>query len=1036
LPGKRLQAVCRKITAQQDRVSQVATDLEAGSRVTLQAGKNLATISSRITAGTEAYLVAGDQLNLLAAQDSDYSLYDYKKKGSFGSQKTQRDEVTDVRNVGSKIKTGGDLLLVSGGDQKYQAAKLESGEDLTFQSGGAVTFEGVKDLHQESHEKSNNNAFWVSSKGKGKTDETLRQTELVAAANLTINAVSGLTIDIKQINQSTVSQTIETMVKADPQLAWLKDAERRGDVDWRQVKEIHDSFKYNNSGLGPASQLAIAIVMAAVVGPMAMGAVGTATTGAVAAGTIGANTATFLAVSAGAVATGAATNATVSLVNNRGDLGAVFKDVTSSGAMKGYLTSAAMAGIMPGYDPASLGFDLVSAQTVLMKSASDAFVNTVINGGSYSDNLGAALTGQASNIGMAVGFKMVGDWALGNYQDGTPQKVMAHALMGGLLAEATGGDFKTGAIAAGANEALISDISTMVGGDKDLELMVSQLTGLIAAAAVGGDVGKGAELAKYATTYNRQLHLEEQRWLEDNAQAFADKQEITKQAAMERLSQQALRETDMLWRSLLSDGTDNAAQAFLASSGQTFINQLGNKQALFTAEGNQLFRPEMFADTTNTTFYKQFVQSGINRDLSAGLVKELRDSGVALKDSAVDLVAAATANPGAAVEGLLKGIQELPQSVVDGFRESGAALGEGAAVAFNDELSAKLNAIYGVDVEAAQQSLLLVRAVNALMGASAGGKVAEALTAKLDDVLAKSVAKAESGKGTRDLADIDLGAPGPCCFAAGTKVSTPEGDRAIDQLKVGDIVWSKPEKGGKPFAARVLVTHVRHDQPIYRLKLKSVSEEGSTETLLVTPGHPFYVPAKNGFIPVIDLKPGDRLQSLADGATENTSSEVESLELYASVGTTYNLTVDVGHTFYVGNLRTWVHNTGPCALPERGAAGGEKEAAGTAAAGETKAAPPEATFPDEVFTGKKPHQTTPGVQSVTQEMYNAATGKLESSVIEYDQYGRQVKRTDYTNHGYGNPGKPTEYHSDPHTHTYEYGPGYGSNGKETRINHD
>jgi filamentous hemagglutinin len=141
LPGKRLQAVCRKITAQQDRVSQVATGLEAGSRVTLQDGKDLATISSRITAGTEAYLVAGDQLSLLAAQDSDYSLYDYKKKGSFGSQKTQRDEVTDVRNVGSEIKTGGDLLLVSGGDQKYQAAKLESGEDLTIESGGAVTFE-------------------------------------------------------------------------------------------------------------------------------------------------------------------------------------------------------------------------------------------------------------------------------------------------------------------------------------------------------------------------------------------------------------------------------------------------------------------------------------------------------------------------------------------------------------------------------------------------------------------------------------------------------------------------------------------------------------------------------------------------------------------------------------------------------------------------------------------------------------------------------------------------------------------------------
>lgn len=157
----------------------------------------------------------------------------------------------------------------------------------------------------------------------------------------------------------------------------------------------------------------------------------------------------------------------------------------------------------------------------------------------------------------------------------------------------------------------------------------------------------------------------------------------------------------------------------------------------------------------------------------------------------------------------------------------------------------------------------------------------------------------------------------PCCFAAGTKVSTPNGDRAIESLKVGDVVWSKPERGGKPFAAKILATHQRSDQPIYRLKLKSVRVDGKAEgeTLLVTPGHPFYVPAKRDFIPVIDLKPGDLLQSLADGETDNTSSEVESLELYLPVGETFNLTVDVGHTFYVGDLKTWVHNTGPCALP-------------------------------------------------------------------------------------------------------------------------
>ncbi|UFH49557.1 hypothetical protein [Pseudomonas sp. KNUC1026] len=92
---------------------------------------------------------------------------------------------------------------------------------------------------------------------------------------------------------------------------------------------------------------------------------------------------------------------------------------------------------------------------------------------------------------------------------------------------------------------------------------------------------------------------------------------------------------------------------------------------------------------------------------------------------------------------------------------------------------------------------------------------------------------------------------------------------------------------------------------------------------------PRYVPANRDFIPVIDLKPGDLLHSLAEGDTENTSSEVESLELYLPRGKTYNLTVDVGHTFYVGELKTWVHNTGPCDLPPDYFGGGAKGGAKT-----------------------------------------------------------------------------------------------------------
>ncbi len=516
----------KKVTEQEDHVSQVSADLKAGGSVALQAGQNLAVISSRITAGKEAYLVAGENLDILAAQDSDYSLYDMKKKGSFGAKKTQRDEVTDVKNIGSEITTGGDLVLSSGGDQKYQAAKLESGKDLTIESGGAVTFEGVKDLHQENHEKSDNNAFWVSSKGKGNTDETLRQSELVAAGGVTIKAVNGLQIDIRQVDQQTVTQSIDAMVKADPQLAWLKDAEKRGDVDWRQVKEIHDSFKYSNSGLGPASQIIIAIIMAAVVGPMAMGAVGASTGAAVTAGTMGANTAAFLSAGAGAVAAGAATNATVSVINNRGNLGAVFKDVTSSDAIKGYVISGVTAGLTAAYfdgltgthsDPntgkivgAKLstweGVGQFAGNQVLQNGTSALLSSALGKGGSGSDALKTALF----NTLAAASFNAVGDYTYGNFAEGTPPKVIIHAMVGGLLSKATGGDFRTGALAAGANEALVGHLNSLVNGNKNLLTMSSQIVGALAAAtqkdADASSIEKGSWVARNATQYNKGLH--------------------------------------------------------------------------------------------------------------------------------------------------------------------------------------------------------------------------------------------------------------------------------------------------------------------------------------------------------------------------------------------------------------------------------------------------------------------------------------------------------------------------------------------------
>ncbi|PWK46012.1 hemagglutinin-like protein [Pseudomonas sp. OV226] len=409
-----------------------------------------------------------------------------KKKGSFGSEKTQHDEVTDIKNIGSQIKAGGDLSLVSGGNQHYQNAHLESGKDITLDSGGSITFEAVKDLHQENHEKSDSDLAWQSSKGKGNTDETLRQTQMVAGGNITIKAVEGLHIDLKQIDQQTVSQAIDAMAQADPSLAWLKEAEQRGDVNWQIVKELHDSWDYESSGLGAAPSLIIAIVASYFLGPL-YGAM--------------------------------ASNFAIGTINGGGDLGAGFKVATSRDALKGYVITAITMNLTQNYfnewtgtttDPLTgkittdlstwKGIGQFAATQGLQNSTSAALRKIMGQGG----DLGDALQSTLFNTLAAASFNAVGDYAPG--ADGNLQKIMIHAMVGGLLAQVSGGDFRTGALAAGANEALVADLNKLVQGNPNLLSMSSQLVGLLAAAtqrgADGDSLETGAWVAQNGTQYN------------------------------------------------------------------------------------------------------------------------------------------------------------------------------------------------------------------------------------------------------------------------------------------------------------------------------------------------------------------------------------------------------------------------------------------------------------------------------------------------------------------------------------------------------
>lgn len=491
----------KKSTRQSDHIQQQAGTLSAGGKVVVSAGHDITLVASKISAGGTAYLVAGNQINLLAANDSDYSLYDMKKKGSWGKKKTQHDETTVVKAIGSGIEAGGGIRLVSGGDQHYQGANLKSGDAISVYSGGKIYYEAVKDTKQSSHDKSSSSLAWNSAKGKGKTNETLRQTEMLAQNGVAIHAVEGLQIDYKNFSKKSVSQAIDAMVKADPGLAWIKEAEARGDVDWRAVKEIHDSYKYSNSGLGAAPSLAIAIVAAAYLGP---------------------------------VYGPMASNLAIGTINNGGDIGRGLKYAASPDNLKSYAIAAATAYMTSEYfdkvlktktNPTTgkVTVDLSSVSGVSRFAANQALQNVTTTalsktaglGGSFGD----ALKDSLYNTFAAAGFNAIGDFGKQHgLNSGDSQMVVMHALMGGLAAQARGDSFAAGAAAAGLNEYLVADLDKLVSkyspeNREALLTMSSQLVGLVGTvlqnpSAGQGDLEAGAWAAKNSTQYNWLLHEE------------------------------------------------------------------------------------------------------------------------------------------------------------------------------------------------------------------------------------------------------------------------------------------------------------------------------------------------------------------------------------------------------------------------------------------------------------------------------------------------------------------------------------------------
>lgn len=151
------------------------------------------------------------------------------------------------------------------------------------------------------------------------------------------------------------------------------------------------------------------------------------------------------------------------------------------------------------------------------------------------------------------------------------------------------------------------------------------------------------------------------------------------------------------------------------------------------------------------------------------------------------------------------------------------------------------------------------------------------------------------------ISPVEAGA----CFAAGTKVDAPKGPVSIEEIHLGDQVYSYNENSRKIEIGVVTGT----DSHIRRQTCAVTLSNGIS--LKVTPEHPFYYPRSQTWAPIAARENNvlSSIQSLRDDSSPNSEIYIQSISGPKSSNDkvdVYNIEVQSNHNFFVNGVL--VHN--------------------------------------------------------------------------------------------------------------------------------
>jgi filamentous hemagglutinin len=420
----------------------------AARDITLKAGNHLQTYATQFSASRHLHLEAGDQIEYFAVENQEIRDTTTHRRSSFAGIKYNSSTSTNTRSLTSALPTvlqsQGDILSNSGGNQLLQGTRVSYGGSAAFNGGvgeraradARIILEGIRTTTTHSRTREANYVVWQRQLNQGSREETLTLPSFTGPRTPSFSAPGGITV---QIPAGEFRSQIQTLAQQ-PGMGYLNELTARRDVNWQPVKLAHDQWDYKQEGLTPAGAALLSVAVAWATGGM----------GANMMGTTGATTSAM----ANAAFTSLAAQASITFINNKGDIGKTLKELGSSQTVKATIAAALTAGVLDKLGATSTMKDL-SAKTGfsekltynLINASGRALTNTAINGGNLEDALKQALIGglvdtahgqAASKIGTA-GFDYV-------------SHKLAHALAGCIAGAAAQGTCRDGAIGGAVGE--------------------------------------------------------------------------------------------------------------------------------------------------------------------------------------------------------------------------------------------------------------------------------------------------------------------------------------------------------------------------------------------------------------------------------------------------------------------------------------------------------------------------------------------------------------------------------------------------------